>query len=111
MSTISMDYFSKVDLRTAKVLECREHPNAEKLLILQVEVGDVKKQIVAGLKLFYPPETLVGRTILIVNNLDPVVLRGEESSGMVLTTNDGTRPHVVFLDQGELVPASGCGLK
>ncbi|HVW01320.1 MAG TPA: methionine--tRNA ligase subunit beta [Planctomycetaceae bacterium] len=85
---IPYDVFAQVDLRVATVLEAREHPNANKLLLLQIQVGDVRKQIVAGIRGHYEPTALVGRQIIIVNNLEPAMLRGEESNGMLLAATD-----------------------
>jgi len=85
---ISYDDFSKLDLRVATVLSARDHPNADKLLLLQIDVGDRQKQIVAGIRGHYRPEELVGRQIVVVNNLQEVVLRGEESKGMLLAASD-----------------------
>jgi methionyl-tRNA synthetase len=85
---IPYDVFAQVDLRVATVLEAREHPNANKLLLLQIQVGDVRKQIVAGIRGHYEPAALVGRQIIIVNNLEPAMLRGEESNGMLLAATD-----------------------
>jgi methionine--tRNA ligase beta chain len=88
---ISFEDFKKADLRIAEVLNVKEHPNADKLYVLQVRVGDESKQIVAGIRLQYSAEELVGRKIVIVNNLEPVTLRGEESSGMLLAASvDGS---------------------
>ena len=86
---IPYDEFSKLDLRVATILAAREHPNANKLLLLQIDVGDAQKQIVAGIRGHYQPEQLVGRQIVVVNNLQEVVLRGEESHGMLLAASDG----------------------
>lgn len=88
---ISYDDFSKLDLRVATVLSARAHPNADKLLLLQIDVGDGQKQIVAGIRGHYEPEELVGRQIVVVNNLEEVVLRGEESHGMLLAATHGDR--------------------
>jgi methionyl-tRNA synthetase len=85
---ISYDDFARLDLRVAKVLAAREHPNANKLLLLQIQVGEVQKQIVAGIRGHYAPDALVGRQIVIVNNLEPAVIRGEESNGMLLAASD-----------------------
>jgi methionyl-tRNA synthetase len=82
--------FAKLELRIAKVIAAREHPNADKLLLLQIQVGDVEKQIVAGIRGHYEPAALVGRQIVIVNNLEPTMLRGEESSGMLLAASDSS---------------------
>jgi len=76
--------FAKLELRVATVLEARPHPNADKLLLLQIDVGDAKKQIVAGIRGHYEPDELVGRQIVVVNNLEEAMLRGEESQGMLL---------------------------
>lgn len=87
---ISYETFAQLDLRVATVLEAREHPNANKLLLLKIQVGDVVKQIVAGIKAHYEPQSLVGTQIVIVNNLEPAMLRGEESQGMLLAASDAT---------------------
>ena len=105
---ITIDHFAQVELRTAKVLEAREHPNADKLLLLQVEVGDQKRQIAAGIKGHYTPEELVGKTIVVVFNLQPAMLRGEESQGMLLAASHGDR--VVLLTPDADIP-SGCRIK
>ncbi len=85
---VSYADFAKLDLRVATVIAAREHPNADKLLLLTIRVGDVEKQIVAGIRAHYPADSLVGRTIVIVNNLEPAVIRGEESNGMLLAASD-----------------------
>jgi methionine--tRNA ligase beta chain len=85
---ITYDDFSKLDLRVATVVSAREHPNADKLLLLEIQVGDAQKQIVAGIRGHYQPQDLVGRQIVVVNNLAPAMLRGEESSGMLLAATD-----------------------
>ncbi len=88
METIKFEDFQKLDLRVAEILEVILHPNADKLLVLKVRVGEVEKQIVAGIKAHYAPENLIGRKIVIVNNLEPVKLRGEESQGMLLAASN-----------------------
>lgn len=87
---ISYEDFAKLELRVAKVLAAREHPNADKLLLLQIQVGDQEKQIVAGIRGHYTPESLVGRLIVVLNNLAPAMLRGEESNGMLLAASDAS---------------------
>jgi methionine--tRNA ligase beta chain len=89
-ATVAYEHFAQLDLRVARVLEVREHPNANKLLLLKVKVGDLEKQIVAGIRGHYEPAALVGRLIVVVNNLAPAVIRGEESNGMLLAASDGT---------------------
>jgi len=106
--TVSYDDFARLDLRVAKILAAREHPNADKLLLLQLQVGEVEKQIVAGIRGHYDPEALVGREIVIVNNLQRAVIRGEESNGMLLAASDGDR---VVLVQPDSECVSGAKIK
>ena len=88
---ISIEDFLKVDLRVAVVKHAEPHPNADKLLILKIDAGDGKedRQIVAGIRNYYKPEDLIGKRIVIVNNLAPAILRGVESQGMLLAAKDG----------------------
>jgi tRNA-binding protein len=105
---ITIADFAKVELRTAKVLEAKPHPNADKLLVLLVEIGEERKQICAGIKMHYTPQELVGKTIVVVNNLQTAVLRGEESQGMLLAASD---ENGVVLLRPEREMASGCVVK
>jgi methionyl-tRNA synthetase len=102
------DDFAKLDLRVATVLEARPHPNADKLLLLKINVGEEQKQIVAGIRAHYEPDQLVGRQIIVVNNLEEAVLRGEESAGMLLAASDGDR---VVLLQPDSQCAPGAAIK
>ncbi len=81
---VSLDEFKKLDIRIAKVLEVADHPNADKLFLLKIDTGEKQKQIVAGIKNFYKKEDLLGRQIVVVDNLEPVTIRGESSEGMLL---------------------------
>ena len=85
---ITYEDFAKLDLRIATILSAREHPNANKLLVMQIKVDEEEKQIVAGIRPYYKPEELVGRQIVVVDNLQEVVLRGEQSRGMLLAASD-----------------------
>ena len=85
---ITIEEFQKLDLRTAKILEVEEHPNASKLYVLKISFGDEERQIVAGIKPYYPKADLIGRTIIVVKNLEPAVLRGVKSEGMLLAASD-----------------------
>ena len=87
--------FKKLDIRTARVLAVEDHPNADKLYVLKVDDGDGERQLVAGLRPYYTPEQLQGRDLIIVANLEPAVLRGVESQGMLLAAQDG--PNVMAL--------------
>ena len=86
MATI--DDFRKLELRIAEIKEVNDHPNADKLLILTVDLGDRQKQVVAGIKSFYSKDELLGRQEVLVDNLEPAILRGIESQGMILAGAD-----------------------
>jgi methionyl-tRNA synthetase len=100
---ITYDDFAKIELRVAKVVEARPHPNADKLILLEIDVGDARKQIVAGIRQHYTPEQLVGKTIVVVNNLEPAMLRGETSDGMLLAATSGERVILLTVDDPECV--------
>src|SRR5215467_12444384 len=101
---ITYDTFAKLELRVAKVLEARPHPNADKLLLLQVDVGDGQKQIIAGIRQHYTPEQLVGKLIVVVNNLAPAMLRGETSNGMLLAATSADKVIVLTVDDPRCAP-------
>jgi len=81
---ISIEDFMKVQLKIGQIKECKQHPKADRLLVLQVDLGSETRQIVSGVAEHYTPEQLVGKKIIVVTNLKPVKLRGERSEGMVL---------------------------
>jgi methionyl-tRNA synthetase len=98
-SRISIDEFMKVELRVAKVLEAEAVPKSKRLVKLKVDVGTEQRTIVAGIAEAYPPDQLVGRTIVIVANLKPAKLMGIESNGMVLAASpEGGLPNLVSVD-------------
>jgi methionyl-tRNA synthetase len=106
--TIQYDDFAKLDLRVATITEAEAHPNADRLLKLQVDLGGEQRQICAGVKAFYDPENLVGKQIIVVVNLAPRKIRGEESNGMLLAASamDGEElKDVVLLAPSKEVPA------
>ena len=100
---ITIEDFQKVELRIARIVSAEPHPNADRLVVLKIDVGGEERQIVAGIRASYAPETLVGRSIVVVANLAPAMLRGVESQGMLLATRDGDR--VVLLGPEVEVPA------
>ena len=101
---LSFDDFQKVDIRTAKVISAEAHPNADRLLVLRIDVGELgERQIVAGIRQWYEPESLTGRTIVVVANLEPATLRGEQSQGMLLAVHDEGGVRVLTPD-GEAAP-------
>jgi len=104
---ISMDDFSKLQLKAARVLAAERIPNTDKLLKLTVDCGE-QRQIVAGIALHYQPEDLVGKTIIIVNNLQPAVLGGVESQGMLLAAKRKKELRILTVD-GEIPPGASVG--
>lgn len=92
---ITIDDFDKIELRVATVLECSKHPNADKLLLFKLQVGEETRQICSGIAEFYQPEELVGKNVVIVANLKPVKLRGELSEGMILSAELGDELNIV----------------
>ncbi len=99
-SQITIDDFMKIQLKTAKVISAERVPKSEKLLKLQVSLGTEQRQIVAGIGKKYEPESLIGKTIVIVANLKPAKLMGVESQGMVLAAGDTeVRGLATFLEE------------
>ena len=123
MEKIKFGDFTKIELRTAKVLEAVPHPDADRLYLLQLEggpqatppaaadgdaesaestpepQGPERRQIVAGVREHYSPEELVGRMIVVVWNLEPAVIRGQESHGMLLAVSDGDTVSILGPDK------------
>ncbi|MCL2000422.1 MAG: methionine--tRNA ligase subunit beta [Planctomycetes bacterium] len=87
VSFCTFDDFAKIRLTAAEVLAAEPHPNADKLIKMQIRLGNRQKQICAGIRAYYEPEELVGRRIVVVDNLEPRKLRGEMSCGMLLAAN------------------------
>jgi methionine--tRNA ligase beta chain len=85
---ITYEDFRKAELKIATIKDVWAHPNADKLFVLTIDTGGVTKQIVAGIRLFYCEESLKGRQVVVVDNLEPVVIRGVESQGMLLAASD-----------------------
>jgi methionyl-tRNA synthetase len=89
MDEISIDDFLRIDLRVGTIRRAEPHPNADRLVVLSVDLGEPEeRQLVAGIRAAYAPEQLVGRQIVVVANLKPAVLRGIESRGMILAASD-----------------------
>ncbi len=86
---INIEEFRKLELRVGVVKSAEVHPKADRLLVLKVDLGTEERQIVAGIRAHYQPEELVGKQVVVVANLEPAVLRGVESQGMVLAASDG----------------------
>jgi len=85
-----VDHFDKLDLRVAEIKAAEDHPNADSLLVLKIDIGE-SRQIVAGLRKFYSKEELIGKKIVVVSNLKPAVIREVESNGMLLAAEKGKK--------------------
>ena len=109
VALIEFTDFTKVQLRTGKVLEAEIVPDADKLLRLQVELGKETRQIVAGIAKFYAPEDLIGMQVVVVANLKPAVIRGVESSGMLLAASTRKRLRLVTVDGDEIPSGAQVG--
>ncbi len=105
-TTITIDDFKKIDLRVAKVVACENIPKSERLLKLQVEVGTEKRQILAGIAQHYKPEDLIGKSVVVVFNLQPAKLMGQESQGMLLAASDINGKFVYIAPSGEMESGS-----
>ena len=87
---VTIEEFSKMGLRVGTVTSAHPHPNADRLLVLTVDIGEeTERQLVAGIRAHYRPEELIGQQIVVVANLQPAKLRGVESQGMLLAASDG----------------------
>jgi methionyl-tRNA synthetase len=102
-SMISIEDFRKVELRVATIKSAEPHPNADRLIVLQVDLGDQQRQICAGIRGQYAPEELIGKQIVVVANLETAKLRGLESEGMLLAASDDGR--VIILTPEKSVAA------
>ncbi len=106
METIPFEQFKTVDLRAAKVLTAERVEGSEKLIKLEVDLGDEKRQIIAGIGKNHEPEKLVGSEIIVVANLEPRKLMGLESQGMLLACDAENGP-VLLMPENEVPPGSG----
>jgi methionyl-tRNA synthetase len=86
---VSYEDFKKLEIRIAEIIGVEPHPNADRLYVLTIRVGEVEKKIVAGIRLHYGPDELKGKKIVIIDNLEPAVIRGVESQGMLLAASEG----------------------
>lgn len=101
---ITIDEFDKLDLVVGKILEAKKHPKADKLLVFQVDLGYETCQIVSGIAKHYQPEDLIGKKVVVVKNLKPILLRGEESHGMLLCASKDEQ--IELLNVAQLNPGA-----
>lgn len=93
MATI--DDFRKLEFKVGEIKEVNDHPDADRLYVIVVDLGDKTKQVVAGIKGSYSKEELIGRQVVVVDNLDYAMLRGVESQGMILAGSDESGVFIV----------------
>ncbi len=104
---INIQDFQKVELKVGTVLSVEDHPNADKLMVIRVDVGEeAPRTLVAGLKQDHAYEELTGKQIVVVTNLEPAVLRGVKSEGMLLAAQEGDKVVVLTPDK-PIAPGSG----
>ena len=108
MPPCTIEDVGKVQLKTAQVVAAEPVPETDKLLKLQLKLGDEERQIVSGIAQWYKPEELVGKTIVVIANLKPAMLRGVESKGMLLAAKAGKTLRLVTID-GELPSGASIG--
>ena len=102
---ITYDDFMKVDLRLAKVKACEEVKKSKKLLKLTLDVAGEERTVVSGIKKWYAPADLVGKTVVLVANLKPATLCGVESRGMVLAVSDPADEHLALITPSADMPS------
>ena len=98
---ITIDDFAKIELVVGTVEKCEKHPDADKLLVSQINIGKETRQIVSGIADFYTPEDMIGKKVIVVSNLKPAKLRGVESQGMILA---GSKKKMLELVSVENLP-------
>ena len=102
---ISFEEFKKLDLRIGKIVAVENHPNADKLYLLKIDIGEEVKQSVAGLKSYFSPEQLINKSVVVVANLQPSILRGVESQAMLLAITAG-KEVVLLVPEKEVSPGA-----
>ena len=96
---IDIEHFAKVKMAIGRIASVAPHPNADRLLVIQVAIGDQTRQLVAGMRKWYSPEEMVGKKVVVVTNLKPVKLRGVESRGMLLAAEAGDDVVLLGIDR------------
>lgn len=105
---ITFEQFKQMEIKTAKILSVEDHPNADKLYVMKIDLGGEQRQIVAGIKPWNPDKAaLAGKTIIVLTNMEPAVIRGVESNGMLLAASTPDRSDVVLLTPDRALPP-GC---
>lgn len=106
---INFKDFEKIDLRVGKILKVENHPNADKLYKMQVDFGAERRQVLAGIKQWYKPAELVGKSAVFIVNLEPRKIRGEESQAMILAAESGKDVAFISPTSKNIKPGSKIG--
>jgi methionyl-tRNA synthetase len=96
---VTIEEFKKLELKIARIKEISDHPNADRLYVILLDLGNRTKQVVAGIKSSYAKESLIGKQVVVVDNLEPAMLRGVESQGMILATQDAQGISIISPDR------------
>ncbi|PIV39457.1 MAG: hypothetical protein COS29_02520 [Candidatus Omnitrophica bacterium CG02_land_8_20_14_3_00__42_8] len=96
---ITIEEFRKLNIRIARIKEIIDHPDADRLYIVRLAIGEEERDVVAGIKKAYTKEELLGKLVAVVENLEPAVIRGVESKGMILAAQDGETLAVLSPDR------------
>jgi methionyl-tRNA synthetase len=96
---VTFEEFKKLDIKVAVIKDVQDHPNADRLYVVTIDLGGRTKQIVAGIKASYNKEDLVGRQVVVVDNIEPALLRGVESQAMLLAASDDAGISVISPDR------------
>ncbi|OIO34151.1 MAG: hypothetical protein AUJ70_01720 [Candidatus Omnitrophica bacterium CG1_02_40_15] len=96
---ITIEEFKKLNIRIARIKEVIDHPGADRLYIVRLVIGEEEREVVAGIKKSYNKEELLGKLVVVVENLEPAVIRGVESRGMILAVQDGETLAVLSPDK------------
>ncbi len=96
---VSIDDVKALGLRIGEIVEVQDHPNADRLYVLKVKLGEEERNLVAGIKQSYTKQELIGKKIVVVTNLKPAVIRGIESQGMLLAADSGEEISLLTVDR------------
>lgn len=96
---VSFEEFKKLEIKVGRIKEVQDHPNADRLYVMVIDLGDKTRQAVAGIRSYYKKEDLVGREVVVVDNLEPAILRGIESQAMILAASDENGISIVEPDR------------
>ena len=100
MENIKLDEFKRMDIRVGEIKEIRDHPRADRLYLLEVDLGNLdERQLVAGIRNEYRKEDLKGKQVVVITNLEPATIRGERSDGMILAADVDGKPILLTPDR------------